>query len=131
MEISPPWLGSLVGMAHAWESTSSLGMLPPSQGHRERQEQNQGTAQTVRGCRESPGELKEQPWHPDPVYRTPWRAPHLHRTFHTVTTGTLSSGCLHIPPKPGGEEKGHTWEASAQPLLRPIKAEIKGLQEQL
>lgn len=69
---------------------------------------------------------------PSTLYRIPWRAPHLYGTFHTITTARLSSGCLHIPPKPGGQEKRrHTWEASAQPLPRPIKAKIKGLQEHL
>lgn len=57
---------------HSWEwhrlvrvceSASTLGVLPPTQGHRGSQEQAHGTAQTVRGaegCRERPGKLKEQ-----------------------------------------------------------------------
>lgn len=65
---------------------------------------------------------------PSTLYRIPWRAPHLHRTLHTITTGRLSSGSLHIPPKPGGQGKGDTPGKHQHNLCPDPKAKIKGLQ---
>lgn len=65
-----------------------------------------------------------------PLYRTPSEGStpawdfthHKHRKVE-----------IWVPPHPpktsGPRKRGHTWEAPAQP--RPIKAKIKGLQEQL
>lgn len=69
---------------------------------------------------------------PSTLYMTPWRAPHLHGTLHTCNHRKVE---LRVPPQPpktrGPRKRGHTWEAPAQLLPRPIKAKIKGLQEQL
>lgn len=69
--------------------------------------------------------VKEQP------VQDPQRAPHLHRTLHTITTGRLSSGCPHIPPDQGAEEKGTHLGSSSTISAQPTKARTKGVQEQL
>lgn len=117
----------------ACESTSSLGMLLPTQEHRGSKSRSMAWPRLYEELKAAgePRGVKEQPWHPAPC-TGPLQGSTLVWDFSHHNHRKVE---LKVPPHPPktkeARKRGHTREASAQPVPRPIKAKIKGLQEQL